>query len=66
MSANVWLQMIENNPGHSDWYIERFRQMAAEGNDLDGEARFIDAMVPRGSDSEAPLSRPRRAGSGGR
>ncbi|MCB1029856.1 MAG: class I SAM-dependent methyltransferase [Acidimicrobiales bacterium] len=49
MSANVWLQMIENNPGHSDWYIERFRQMAAEGNDLDGEARFIDAMVPRGA-----------------
>jgi 2-polyprenyl-3-methyl-5-hydroxy-6-metoxy-1,4-benzoquinol methylase len=34
-------------PGHSQWYIERFRTMAAEGADLDGEARLIDAMVPR-------------------
>ena len=49
MSANVWLQMIEKNPGHSAWYIKRFKEMAAEGQDLDGEARFVDAMVPRGS-----------------
>lgn len=49
MSANVWLQMIEKNPGHSAWYINRFKEMAAEGQDLDGEARFVDAMVPRGS-----------------
>jgi 2-polyprenyl-3-methyl-5-hydroxy-6-metoxy-1,4-benzoquinol methylase len=41
--------MIEENPGHSAWYIERFRTMAAEGQDLDGEARFVDAMVPRGA-----------------
>lgn len=41
--------MIEENPGHSQWYIERFRSMAAEGKDLDGEARFVDAMVPRGA-----------------
>lgn len=39
--------MIEENPDHSAWYIERFRVMAAEGRDLDGEARFIDALVPR-------------------
>ena len=37
--------MIEEKPGHSDWYIERFRTMAAEGHDLDGEARFVDAMA---------------------
>ncbi len=49
MSANVWLQMIEKNPGHSAWYINRFKEMAAEGQDLDGEARFVDAMVPRDS-----------------
>lgn len=36
-------------PGHSDWYIERFRTMAREGADLEGEARLIDAMVQRGS-----------------
>ncbi|MEO6122627.1 MAG: class I SAM-dependent methyltransferase [Ilumatobacteraceae bacterium] len=41
--------MIEANPGHSAWYIERFRSMAADGQDLDGEARFVDAMVPRGT-----------------
>ena len=29
------------------WYVERFRSMAAAGDDLDGEARFVDAMVPR-------------------
>jgi len=47
MTGNLWLQMIENNPDHSVWYIERFRTMAAEGADLDGEARFVDAMVKR-------------------
>ena len=41
--------MIAENPGHSAWYIERFRAMAAAGDDLDGEARFVDAMVPRGA-----------------
>ena len=49
MSENRWLQQIERNPGHSQWYIERFRTMAAEGRDLAGEARLVDAMVPRGS-----------------
>jgi 2-polyprenyl-3-methyl-5-hydroxy-6-metoxy-1,4-benzoquinol methylase len=47
VSDNGWLRMIEQNPGHSAWYIERFRSMAADGHDLDGEARFVDAMVPR-------------------
>jgi SAM-dependent methyltransferase len=35
--------------GHSDRYVERFRAMAAEGADLDGEARFVDALLPRGA-----------------
>jgi SAM-dependent methyltransferase len=34
-----------HDPGHSQWYIERFRRMAAEGADLAGEARLIDAMA---------------------
>lgn len=46
---NLWLQKIAENPAHSRWYIERFRTMAAEGADLAGEARLIDAMVPRGA-----------------
>jgi 2-polyprenyl-3-methyl-5-hydroxy-6-metoxy-1,4-benzoquinol methylase len=49
VSDNGWLRMIEENPRHSTWYIERFRSMAAAGQDLDGEARFVDAMVPRGA-----------------
>lgn len=41
--------MIAEDPTHSARYIERFRTMAAEGADLDGEARLVDAMVPRKS-----------------
>jgi len=41
--------MLEENPEHSEWYIDRFRKMAEAGDDLDGEARLIDAMVPRGA-----------------
>jgi len=44
---NLWLQKLERNPGHSEWYVERFRRMAAEGADLAGEARLVDAMAPR-------------------
>jgi SAM-dependent methyltransferase len=35
-----------HGPGHAQWYIERFRRLAAEGADLAGEARFMDALVP--------------------
>jgi SAM-dependent methyltransferase len=34
---------------HTQWYVERFRTMAAEGADLGGEARLIDAMAAPGS-----------------
>lgn len=36
----------DTESGHSQWYIDRFRAMAAEGADLAGEARLVDAMVP--------------------
>jgi len=49
MARNRWIELTETNPGHSAWYIERFRSMAAAGDDLEGEARFVDAMVPRRS-----------------
>jgi SAM-dependent methyltransferase len=49
MSPNRWIELTERNPEHSAWYVERFRTMAAAGDDLAGEARLIDAMVPRGS-----------------
>lgn len=49
MSPNRWIELTERNPDHSSWYVERFRSMAAAGDDLDGEARFIDAMAARAS-----------------
>ena len=39
----------ETKDGHSDWYVERFRALAREGADLEGEARLVDAMVEPGS-----------------
>ncbi|WP_376771179.1 class I SAM-dependent methyltransferase [Rhizomonospora bruguierae] len=47
--ANGWLRRIAENPGHSRWYIQRFRDLAARGEDLAGEARLVDAVVSRGS-----------------
>ncbi len=49
MAATPPRWITDTNPGHSHWYVERFRTMAADGDDLAGEARFIDAMVPRGA-----------------
>jgi SAM-dependent methyltransferase len=46
---NGWLKLLAERPGHSRWYVERFRAMARDGADLAGEARMIDAMVPRGA-----------------
>ena len=34
----------DTGPEHSQWYIDRFRQKAAEGADLAGEARLLDAI----------------------
>ncbi len=43
------MRIVAEDPNHSSWYIERFREMAARGDDLHGEARLVDAMVPRGA-----------------
>ena len=32
-----------------DFYVEKFDRHVADGDDLDGEARFIDALAPRGA-----------------
>ncbi|MGF7121222.1 class I SAM-dependent methyltransferase [Rhodococcus sp. AG1013] len=39
----------ERSASDSRQYIERFAQLEAEGTDLHGEARAVDAMLPRGS-----------------
>lgn len=45
----MWMQKVAADPGHSQWYIDRFRAMARAGDDLAGEARFVDAMAARGA-----------------
>ncbi len=44
-----WTRNLERNPNHSEWYIERWERMREAGKDLDGEARMIDALAPRGA-----------------
>ncbi|MBW8766941.1 MAG: class I SAM-dependent methyltransferase, partial [Geodermatophilales bacterium] len=46
---SAWVQLTEDNPQHSAAYIQRWRDLAAQGRDLVGEARLVDAMVPRGA-----------------
>ena len=47
VDKSLWTQQIERDPQHSHRYIQRFKDLAAAGNDLHGEARLIDAMVGR-------------------
>jgi SAM-dependent methyltransferase len=49
VETSIWMQKVAADPGHSHWYIERFRAMARGGDDLAGEARFVDAIAPRGA-----------------
>ncbi|MGD8200341.1 class I SAM-dependent methyltransferase [Ornithinimicrobium sp. W1679] len=37
------------DPEHSRWYAERFRVMAARGEDVEGESRLVDVLAPRGA-----------------
>ena len=43
------MRQVAQDPEHSQRYVDRFRGLAADGMDLAGEARMIDAMVGRGS-----------------
>ncbi|OYN92481.1 class I SAM-dependent methyltransferase [Parenemella sanctibonifatiensis] len=47
--ASQWQKIIEADPSHSHRYRQRWIDMAAQGRDLWGEARLIDAMAERGS-----------------
>ncbi len=47
VEQSLWVNITSENPDHSTWYIHRFREMEANGADLAGEARMIDAMVGR-------------------
>lgn len=43
------MQKVDVEPEHSTWFVQRFRDMIAAGKDIAGEARFVDALVPRGA-----------------
>ncbi|GAB4102565.1 class I SAM-dependent methyltransferase [Micromonospora taraxaci] len=47
--ANPTRWATDTGPEHSQWYIDRFRKLAAEGADLAGEARLVDTLVEPGS-----------------
>ena len=47
VEQSIWMQKSAEDPNHSSWYVERFRTLAREGNDLVGEARLIDTMASR-------------------
>jgi len=46
---SAWTRITQADPGHSTAYVERFRTLAAQGADLAGEARLVDALLPRGA-----------------
>lgn len=45
----LWEKQSHGNPDQARDYIERFAQLRTEGADLHGEARFVDALLPRGA-----------------
>ncbi|WP_422739826.1 class I SAM-dependent methyltransferase [Micromonospora sp. WMMD729] len=47
--ANPTRWATDTGPEHSQWYVDRFRKLAAEGADLAGEARLVDTLVAPGS-----------------
>ncbi|MCZ2823027.1 MULTISPECIES: class I SAM-dependent methyltransferase [unclassified Modestobacter] len=49
VEQSSWSRMSQEDPAHSTAYVERFRRLAAEGMDLAGEARLVDALLPRGA-----------------
>jgi SAM-dependent methyltransferase len=46
---STWVRMTQEDPQHSAAYVQRFRDLAAQGMDLVGEARLVDAMLGRRS-----------------
>ena len=45
----TWKDVTSQNPQHSENYARRRQAMIERGVDIDGEARLIDALVPRGA-----------------
>ena len=46
---SAWVRITQEDPNHSAGYIRRWKNLAAQGMDLLGEARLVDAMLARSS-----------------
>jgi len=46
---SAWVRITRDDPNHSAAYIRRWKDLAAQGMDLLGEARLVDAMLGRSS-----------------
>ncbi|MGW4364359.1 class I SAM-dependent methyltransferase [Nocardia takedensis] len=44
-----WEEITAADPAHSTRFVARFRDLAARGQDVVGEARLVDAMLHRGA-----------------
>lgn len=47
--STTWPSLTGEKPGHATSYIQRWERMEAEGKDIVGEARMVDAIAQRGS-----------------
>ena len=43
----LWQRQARRDPKQATNYIDRFARLRESGADLDGEARFVDALLPR-------------------
>ena len=46
-SHRTWKEIIAADPEHSHRYANRWRGFVRQGRDINGEARLVDALVPR-------------------
>ncbi len=45
----TWSEIVAADPDHSRRYAQRWESFVAQGRDIEGEARLVDAMAPRGA-----------------
>lgn len=48
-NETLWQQQARRDPAQARNYIDRFAQLRETGTDLNGEARFVDALLSRGA-----------------
>ena len=49
---SLWMQKVEADPSHSQWYIERFRALARAGEDDDVDVIVVIRVRQFGTESD--------------